>query len=111
LNSAQLRKESYPELSKLAELMTLNPTIRIEIGGHTDTRGDEKENLKLSAERARAVLEFLLTKGIDPKRMDSKGYGESKPVYSDSLISSMKTEDEKEKSHQMNRRTEYRIIN
>ena len=111
LNSAQLRKESYPELSKLAELMTLNPTIRIEIGGHTDTRGDEKENLKLSAERAKAVLEFLITKGIDAKRMDSKGYGESKPVFSDALISSMKTEDEKEKSHQMNRRTEYRIIN
>jgi outer membrane protein OmpA-like peptidoglycan-associated protein len=110
LNSALLRPSSYPELNKLVEFMTSNPTIRIEIGGHTDTRGDAKENMTLSTNRAKAVYSYLVDKGIDPNRVEAKGYGESKPVVTDQELTQLTNEKEIEKAHQLNRRTEYRIL-
>jgi outer membrane protein OmpA-like peptidoglycan-associated protein len=110
LSAATLRPESSIELNKLVDFLKMNPTLRIEVAGHTDTRGDAKANLNLSQNRANSVVEYLINKGIDAKRLVAKGYGESKPIYSDESIASMTSEKEKEQAHQENRRTEYRII-
>lgn len=110
LNKATLRPESTVELNKLRDFLKANPTLKIEIAGHTDTRGDAVENQKLSDARAKSVMDFLITQGIDAKRLSSKGFGESKPVISDEAIAKMTTEAAKEKAHQENRRTEYTVI-
>lgn len=110
LAQASLRKESSIELNKLVDFMLKNPSLKIEISGHTDTRGDAKENLSLSQRRADTVVHFLIEKGIASTRLVAKGYGESKPIYSDDTISKMDSEKEKEAAHQANRRTEYRIL-
>ena len=107
---ATLRSESFIELNKLYDFLKNNPTLKIEIGGHTDTRGDDKDNLKLSNDRAKAVYDYIVAKGIDAKRMSFKGYGETKPVLSDSEIAKLATEQEREMAHQSNRRTEYKIL-
>ncbi len=107
---ATLRPESTIELNKLRDFLKANPTVKIEIGGHTDTRGDAAENLTLSQNRAKAVYDFLIAQGIDAKRLSYKGYGETKTRISDAEIAKLATELEKEKAHQENRRTEYRIL-
>jgi outer membrane protein OmpA-like peptidoglycan-associated protein/Tol biopolymer transport system component len=110
LGKAILRPESFVELNKLKDLLNDHPTIQIEIGGHTDTRGDATENKMLSNNRAKAVYEYLVTHGIDSKRMSFKGYGETKTVVSDETIEKLSTDQEKEAAHQSNRRTEYKIV-
>lgn len=105
-----IRPQSFVELNKLYDFLVNNPTLSIEIGGHTDTRGDDKENLKLSNDRAKAVYDYVIAKGIIANRISFKGYGETKPVISDLEISKLPSEEEKEMSHQSNRRTEYKII-
>lgn len=110
LGKATLRPESYVELNKLRDFLKANPTIKIEIGGHTDTRGDAAENLKLSDARAKSVKDYLIQQGIDAARLSSKGYGETMPIFSDEAIAKMPTENDKEKAHQENRRTEYKIV-
>jgi len=110
LGKSTLRPESFVELNKLFDFLVNNPTLAIEIGGHTDTRGDDKENLKLSNDRAKAVYDYVISKGIVAKRISFKGYGETKPVIVDSEISKLATEQEREAAHQSNRRTEYKII-
>jgi outer membrane protein OmpA-like peptidoglycan-associated protein len=110
LASANLRPESTVELNKLRDLLKTNPSMKIEIGGHTDTRGDAADNQKLSEARAKAVYDFLVKAGIDAKRMTYKGYGETMTKVSDEQIAAMASEKEKERAHQKNRRTEYRII-
>jgi outer membrane protein OmpA-like peptidoglycan-associated protein/tetratricopeptide (TPR) repeat protein len=110
LGKSTLRPESFVELNKLYDFLVNNPTLSIEIGGHTDTRGDDKENLKLSNDRAKAVYDYVIAKGIVANRISFKGYGETKPVISDLEISKLPSEEEKEMSHQSNRRTEYKII-
>lgn len=110
LASAKLRSESFIELNNLVAFLNKNAEINMEISGHTDTRGDDKENQILSENRAKSVYEYLISKGVDAKRLSYKGYGETKPNYSDEQIASMKTDKEKEAAHQANRRTEYLII-
>jgi outer membrane protein OmpA-like peptidoglycan-associated protein/Tol biopolymer transport system component len=110
LSKATLRPESNVELNKLVDFLTKNPMVKIELGGHTDTRGDDKENLKLSTDRAKAVYDYLITKGIKSDRLSYKGYGETKPVVSDAEIAKLASEKDREAAHQSNRRTEYRII-
>ena len=110
LGKASLRPESNIELDKLVDFLQKNPTLKIELGGHTDTRGDDKENLKLSNDRAKSVFDYAIAKGVEAKRLTFKGYGETKPVISDEEITKLATESEKEAAHQSNRRTEYKII-
>ncbi len=110
LKKATLRQESYVELNKLLDFMTKNPTMKIEISGHTDTRGDDKENMTLSSERAKSVYQYIISKGISADRLSYKGYGESKPKISDAEISKLASEKEREAAHQSNRRTEYRVV-
>ncbi|MCO5260228.1 MAG: OmpA family protein [Crocinitomicaceae bacterium] len=110
LAKATLRPESHIELNKLVNFMKKNPTLKIEIAGHTDTRGDAKANLTLSQDRANSVVNYLIEKGVEANRLVAKGYGESKPIITDAEIDKLPTESEKEVAHQENRRTEYRII-
>jgi outer membrane protein OmpA-like peptidoglycan-associated protein len=106
---ATLRPESTIELNRLRDFLKANPAVKIEIAGHTDTRDDAATNMVLSTNRAKAVYDFLVTGGIDPKRLSYKGYGETKPIISDEEIAKL-PEDQREKAHQENRRTEYRIV-
>lgn len=108
LNKSTLRKESFVELNKLVEFLESNPKVKIEIGGHTDSRGSN--NKELSTARAKSVYDYVISKGIDASRLSYKGYGETKPVYSDEYINGLSTEKEKEAAHQANRRTEYKIV-
>jgi outer membrane protein OmpA-like peptidoglycan-associated protein/Tol biopolymer transport system component len=110
LNKTVLRPESFIELNKLRDLLNQNPTMKIEIGGHTDTRGDAKDNQILSEGRAKSVVAYLVQQGIAADRLTSKGYGETMPVITDEQIAAMKTPEEQEKAHQKNRRTEYKFI-
>lgn len=94
--SAQLHAESLIEINKLLQLLVENPTINIQINGHTDNVGSPADNLKLSTERAKAIVDYLLGKGIDMKRLKYKGYGETKPI----------NENNTETGRALNRRTE-----
>ena len=87
-----------------------NPTIVIELSAHTDTRGSDKSNDLLSQNRAQSVVNYMVTRGIDPARMVPKGYGEKRPRISDAQIAAMGTKEEQEAAHQQNRRTEFRVI-
>jgi outer membrane protein OmpA-like peptidoglycan-associated protein len=110
LNKSNLRPESFIELNKLRDLLVKNPTLKIEIGGHTDTRGDANENQLLSEGRANSVKNYLIEQGIDATRLSSVGYGESQPKIKDEEIAKLKSAAEQEKAHQQNRRTEYKFI-
>ncbi len=110
LNKTELRTESFSELNKLKDLLQKNTTLKIEIGGHTDTRGDAIENQKLSEGRANSVRNFLIQQGIVADRLVAKGFGESQPIVSDDVIAKLKTSKEQEKAHQSNRRTEYKFL-
>jgi len=79
--SPEIKKESEPVLKDLAKIMTDNPTLTIEISGHTDNEGDDKLNLKLSENRAKNVVEFMIAQGISKERLSYKGYGETKPLF------------------------------
>ena len=105
-----MRPESYVKLNKLRDFLKNNPTIKIEIDGHTDTRGDAAANLKLSDARAKSVKDYLVQQGIEASRLSSKGFGETMPIFKDEAIAQMTKESEKEKAHQENRRTEYKIL-
>jgi outer membrane protein OmpA-like peptidoglycan-associated protein len=110
LNQATLRPESKVELNNFANYLKSNPKIKIELGGHTDSRGNKEENLKLSSERAKAVMTYLINCGIPDNRMTSRGYGSSNPIVSDEEIAKLATVQEKEIAHQKNRRTVYKNI-
>ena len=99
-DKATLRDESIPELGRLIDLLKEVPTMKIEISGHTDSRGTDEYNQKLSESRAKSVVAYLIEKGIASKRLQYKGYGESKPVATND------TDD----GRQQNRRTEFMIL-
>ena len=109
LSKSTLRNESFVELDKLVSFLNENQKVHIEIGGHTDSRGDSKSNRILSNDRAKAVYDYAIQKGIAKERLSFMGYGSAKPVFTDEQIEKLATEKEKEKAHQSNRRTEYKI--
>ncbi len=109
-NKTDLLPESYVELNRLKKFLDQNPKYKIELSGHTDTRGEAKDNLVLSQGRAKAVVDYLVKQGIAADRLVAKGYGETMPKVSDAEIAAMKTTAEQEKAHRRNRRTEYKII-
>lgn len=111
LAKSTLRPESYVELNRLVDFLNDNKSVRIEIAGHTDTRGNADANMTLSENRAEAVYNYLVSKGIDESRLSFKGYGQTQPKHSDEAIAKLPTEAAKEQAHQENRRTEYRILN
>ena len=81
-NSSQIRSEAYPVLNDVAYILKNNPDIKVEIQGHTDSTGTAKYNQWLSEKRAQNVMQHLVKRGIDPKRLQAKGYGLTQPVAS-----------------------------
>lgn len=98
-NSAALSDRSKFILKGFARFLKENERISVSIQGHTDDKGDDADNLKLSQDRADGVREFLISQGIDKKRLDSKGFGETKP----------KVKNDSEANRALNRRTEFVI--
>lgn len=95
-----IKTGSFSILDNVAELLVLKPAMKIEIAGHTDSDGDDAANLLLSQQRADAVKQYLIKKGIAANRMTAKGYGESRPVADNATTA----------GKQQNRRTEIRIL-
>lgn len=99
-DKSDLRPESFPELNRLIKLLNQYPNIKIEISGHTDSQGSEQYNLKLSDNRAKSVVQHLISHNISSTRLSFKGYGESIPLKSN----------ETEEGRQFNRRVEVKIV-
>ncbi len=98
--SYDLESKSEVELDKLVDFLTENAKLVIEISGHTDDVGDDESNRLLSDNRAKAVKEYLIAKGIAANRLEHKGYGETMPVESNDT----------EEGRALNRRTEFKIL-
>ncbi|MEN8155385.1 MAG: OmpA family protein [Bacteroidota bacterium] len=123
-----LRPESMVSLDNLVETLNDNPNVTIELMSHTDSRGTPADNQELSQKRAQSVVDYLISKGIAADRLQAKGYGESQPkvvdekikaghdfleleeVLTDAFINQLPSADLQEKAHQVNRRTEFRVL-
>lgn len=99
-DSYELQRESTVELDKLVAILQQNPSICIEIGGHTDNQGSNEYNQQLSEQRAKSVANYISQHGIDSKRVKWAGYGESKPIDTNNS----------EYGRAQNRRTEVKIL-
>ena len=133
-DEATLRPESMVSLDKLVETLTLNGNLTIELAANTDFRGTDEKNDKLSADRANSVVNYLISKGIKKDRLTAVGYGERNPkkidfetkngrrilskykflkagdVLTEDFINHLETEEQKETAHQLNRRTEFKVL-
>lgn len=98
-NKFDLKEESKSELQRLVDFLTTNKTLKVEIGGHTDNVGDKKQNIVLSQNRAKAVYDYLVAKGIVADRLTYKGYGDTLP----------KVPNDTPENKAKNRRTEFKI--
>jgi peptidoglycan-associated lipoprotein len=123
-----LRPESMVALDKLVETLNDNPNITIELMSHTDSRGNDDDNMVLSQKRAQSVVNYLIEKGIASDRLSAKGYGESTPktvdqkiseqytflkentILTEVFINSLTDTDLQEIAHQINRRTEFKVL-
>ena len=99
-DKATIRPESANELDRLIKLLQDNPTLKIELGSHTDSKGSDEYNMKLSDNRSKSVVDYLITKGIPAGRLVAKGYGETKPIDTNDT----------DAGRQNNRRTEFKIL-
>ncbi|MFO7978045.1 MAG: OmpA family protein [Bacteroidales bacterium] len=124
----ELQPQFQDSLNTLVQTLEDNPTIIIELASHTDSRGADAINDTLSQRRAQAVVDYLIKKGIDPDRLRAKGYGKRVPrviesdieregfefaagtVLDDDFINSLPTEEHQDAAHQLNRRTEFRVL-
>jgi peptidoglycan-associated lipoprotein len=123
-----LRPESMVSLDNLVETLNDNPNVTIELMSHTDSRGTPADNMELSQKRAQSVVDYLISKGIAADRLQARGYGESQPkvvdekviaqydflelddVLSEAFINQLESPELQEKAHQVNRRTEFRVL-
>lgn len=123
-----LRPESMVALDGLVETLNDNPTVTIELASHTDSRGTDADNITLSQRRAQSVVDYLIQKGIATDRLTAKGYGESEPktvdvklvqqypflkegsVLTEDFINKLPDPDLQEAAHQINRRTDFRVL-
>ena len=126
-DKATLRPESATALDELVRLLNENPNVTIELAAHTDCRGSDVYNERLSQRRAESVVAYLIDHGIAAERLTPKGYGESKPkhikkktaeknpflkegdVLTESFIATL-SEERQEVCHQLNRRTEFTVL-
>jgi outer membrane protein OmpA-like peptidoglycan-associated protein len=95
----ELLAESYAELNVVVDFLNANPHLEIELAGHTDNRGTYRSLMTLSQKRVNRVKQYLVSKGIDARRITGKGYGGTKPLASNDT----------EESRQLNRRVEFTI--
>ena len=98
--SSDLKPESKVELNKLAELLKANPTLKIELGGHTDNVGNAKSNQALSEKRGKSVYDYLVTQNVKAENLTFKGYGQENPI----------ADNDTEEGRAQNRRTEFKIL-
>ena len=128
LGKWDLKPQFEDSLQGLIETLQVNPTITIELASHTDLRDTDEHNDILSQKRAQSVVDYLIIRGIDPMRLTAKGYGERVPRtlqnditvkgytfkagtrLTEDFINSLPNNEIKEAAHQMNRRTEFRIL-
>lgn len=99
-NKSKLNSDSYPELNRIVSTMNKYPRMRIEVAGHTDNVGSDDYNNKLSESRAKSVADYIFSKGIKKDRIESKGYGKSKPIADNGT----------DEGRQQNRRVELIIL-
>ena len=124
LGKWDLRPESKVAMDGLVETLNDNPTIVVEMGAHTDTRASDSYNLSLSQKRAQSVVDYLIENDVAGERLVAKGYGETTPkvldvavgelpagsVINDAFIANLAGEELKEEAHQLNRRTEFKVL-
>jgi peptidoglycan-associated lipoprotein len=101
LDRFEIRDDAAIELDKLVTILKDNPNIKIELSSHTDDRQTDQYNLKLSERRAQAAVDYLVSQGISQPRLVARGYGESKLLIPNAVT---------EEQHQVNRRTEFKIL-
>ncbi|MDE6396893.1 MAG: OmpA family protein, partial [Muribaculaceae bacterium] len=124
---ASLRPESKKALDELAQVLRDNPNVTIEMASHTDRKGSDDYNINLSSRRARSVIDYLISVGIAADRLQSQGYGESRPktitkklareypifeegtVLTPEFIETLEP-DQQEIADQINRRTEFQVL-
>ena len=102
LNKANLRPESLIELDKLVEILNTSPQMKLQINSHTDARGSVKSNNTLSEKRAKSVVDYLVSRGINPERLTWKGWGKSNLLVNKPRMT--------EPEHQLNRRTTFTVV-
>jgi len=120
LNQWNIRTDAAVELDKLVTLLSDNREISIELGSHTDSRSSNEYNLDLSQKRAQSAVDYIVSKGINRSRMVAKGYGEGTPVVlqrnaqeiilTEDVILAVQNEEQRERLHQINRRTEFKVL-
>jgi peptidoglycan-associated lipoprotein len=100
-NKADIRHDAEPDLQLLIDFLKKNPGVTIELGSHTDSRGNDAYNLKLSKARAQSAVDYIVRNGIGSERIKPVGYGETRHKIPEALT---------EEEHQVNRRTEFKIV-
>ena len=95
-----LKKESFTQLNEVVDFLQDNPSVEVEISGHTDNKGSDDYNLKLSQGRAEAVVNYLIGHGVGNSRLIARGYGESKPVSTNNT----------DEGRAVNRRVEFTVL-
>jgi outer membrane protein OmpA-like peptidoglycan-associated protein len=109
-NQAVIRPDAAIELDKIVQIMLDNPKMIIALYSHTDSRGSSKLNENLSNLRAKSSIEYIISKGISAKRISGKGKGESELKVADEVIKKEHKWDKQEELHQINRRTEFIVV-
>jgi outer membrane protein OmpA-like peptidoglycan-associated protein len=104
-NKADIRADAEVELDKLVKILEENPEIKIELSSHTDSRGNDAYNMRLSQKRAENATKYIISKGINSDRIIARGYGESR-----ALNKCLNNIDCSEEEHQLNRRTEFKVL-
>jgi outer membrane protein OmpA-like peptidoglycan-associated protein len=99
-----IRPDAEPTLNRLSGVLKQNPGIKIQLGSHTDCRGNDNYNQELSQRRAQSAVNYLIAKGIDPDRLSAVGHGESQPAVPCACAKCTEAE------HQMNRRTTFKVL-
>ncbi len=105
-NEAELKVESFPALDEIVRMMNTYPNMVIELSAHTDSKGSNDYNLRLSEARARSVVRYLVSKGLDETRLRARGYGETKPIAPNTNPDGSDNPEGREK----NRRTEFKVL-
>lgn len=105
-----IRQESFQYLDSIVNFLNKNNNLIIEVGNHTDNRGSDMYSTCLTCNRAKAVVDYLISKGISKDRLSSMGYKDTKSIISEGEIAKLKTIEEIETAHLKNRRTEFKII-
>lgn len=110
-DKATLRPKSKENLDKIVDLLNLNDNLSIMINSHTDSRGSDEYNLRLSQSRAQSCVDYLISKGIKKERLIAKGWGETDPLIKQDAIDQMVPKSEEfEAAHQKNRRTAFKVV-